>query len=328
MVGLENNLMRRLEELKDQVHTIKDLEPISHSGPLTSILLEHTNIQHALRDLLLDAKSCPSIRSIKLESVLEGDIEFAVAHLPPNLESFVVDGTAKSQNLHCRYLHRLLQLKVLKIDTRVSVHKQSDIQELCQNLRGSHLTELNLHLLPRCSISSPNLDFSELVSTLGEIRSLKVLELRLGYDHNPYPMPLIKPFCLYHLQRLETLSLENFGLGDNHLQVITEVLKSPSTALRKVSLCKNHYHLFSRKAVRKLLTVFDGNHTLEQLRTDDPIQDHLEFWCLMNRSNARALPFDLGTAAENIRNDGVASERTKLSALFQLIRSNPSLLHH
>jgi hypothetical protein len=160
-------------------------------------------------------------------------------------------------------------LRRLNITTRIQAKTQVQLEELALGLRlhSSTLEYINLHILPRCSsIESPNMNLNSVLKALssspgGRSNMLGTCRIVLGYDHNPFGKPLIKPSTLHQVltscTRLRRLQLDNFGLTDDHIRVVTNIILSSqiraSTShgrskfkleLQELQLARNQYHYY------------------------------------------------------------------------------------
>jgi hypothetical protein len=173
-------------------------------------------------------------------------------------------------------------LRRLNITTRIQVKTQRQLEELALGLRlhSSTLEYVNLHILPRCSsIECPNMNLNSVIKALSSSSASRSNRLRtcrmvLGYEHNPFGKQLIKPSTLHQLltscTKLRKLQLDNFGMTDEHIRVVAQVIHasrdSLSTAasltscngnkitlrLRELQLARNqhyHYHHQSNESV-------------------------------------------------------------------------------
>jgi len=197
--------------------------------PFSFHLLELDCIQVALRNALLACHNSGHVRSVTLHGLPDPDLSAALYQLSRSnhrvpLEQFVVHELSPSQSISLSSLLKLLPvlsphtLKCLRVDTRMRVSSQQELDDLAHELQKLEtLEELSLKLMLRCdSLEYPALYMDSVLYACAGVRkgrrirrkhkkqghqyhcsqvvtpSLTKLSLSLGYDHNPFGKPLLK----------------------------------------------------------------------------------------------------------------------------------------
>jgi hypothetical protein len=129
--------------------------------------------------------------------------------------------------------------KVIDIQIRIHVWNNLQLHRFSVEGLGSNMTSLtyvSLHFLPRCSIATPTFDFDSIITALSSTiskRRLHHMEIKLGYNHNPYCRPMVSISSLSQLMlsttssnsSLRSIILHNFGISSCHVHMIAELLQ-------------------------------------------------------------------------------------------------------
>jgi hypothetical protein len=163
--------------------------------------------------------------------------------------------------------------KVLDIRIRIHVRNLQQIHRFAVEGIGKNMKSLryiSLHFLPRCSIATPTIDFNALIKVLAsesvDKRKLTYIEIKLGYNHNPYGRSMVSISSLSQLllstssynSNLQSIILHNVGISSGHIHMIAELLQ-----LRKPKLL-THYikeEPISMVAGCNYLKMFNSNNT-------------------------------------------------------------------
>ena len=217
--SMEAELIEHLNEISSRMRRndpeFRHLEPISSllsTSTNTALLLEHTGVNTALTECWQACMGNRHVHTVTLTALPESELRRALrfaqslqnlkhcsTHQTPRSQSLTVDTVRDFAMAHMPIpsLQRA-GLVSLKLDVRIAVHTQAQLDALADSLRLLvHLEHLQLHLLPRCSIQEPTISMHPLLQALADLatsnsRKLRSVQLSLGYEHNPYTKPMIR----------------------------------------------------------------------------------------------------------------------------------------
>ena len=310
---------------------------------LGSFWLENELVCQALQECWRALRGNRQVRHLVLKALPEAELRMALrdAVALQDLQHLWIQQTLPSQSLSCDDPLRSalltahmpipsLQrtgLQSLCLDVRLTVDTQAQLDALSSDFRLlTQLRQVQLHLVPQCSMQYPTLSMQSLLQTFADLansqhQKLTTLQLTLGCAQNPFQQPLIQnagvlEFLLSSRSSLERLHLDNFGFRNEHLQVVTQALET-NTKLQHLQFAAHGGSAFSVPTVQTFCEMLqqrsnvtlqscsvvvgsppiDGtirpHHSTQQLHpTATELQwqqEHVNLWCFLNRLRKETL---------------------------------------
>ena len=326
---LIDSLDRLTQRLTNKDPTLTHLEP--WLGAYADLFLEHASVERAFDRCIQAAHHNTVVESVTLRCLPERELSYALEHLPVRTLHLTVKQSSRSQSLPCSVFAGLTpELRSLKVDTRIAVRSAADVHQLGHALsRATSLQEIELHILPRCSFDDPHLSLDVLLQSLRHLRSVRLIA---GYDYNHYHKPLCTKFALaqflHQNPNLQTLQLDNVGLGDAQLRTI---LQHVPTTLEHWQTA--HHHPATTFPAETLQWLSQLPHLqscviltpeeYEQRNDDDPLavyQDELHKCCIVRKTQRSSHHQELLRAA--LLDDAV-TDRCQTMLLYAWVRADP-----
>lgn len=226
---------------------IEVLEPCAAVRfPFYMNVCEERTVRRALGLALQACSVNTSLKAVKLQSLPEPELRLALKHLSfvqlDKLKVAHVDSQALPVDALISFLE-MQNLVSLEIQTRIYVRSNDQMLKLAGALqKQTRLRRLQLNLLPRCAVNAPTLSVDSILQACASLSELVSLKIVLGYEHNPYQRPMVRPQTIEALLNdssvLSKLTLDNLGLTDLHMKTIATSLKT-NKSLQTLCLYRN-----------------------------------------------------------------------------------------